>query len=167
MTKVFFYQNLASLAPKWPPLRQTFLSAGYVLGQQFQYVTEEPSDADYLLAVGDGALPVIRCTIPKERRILILMENPSIWTPPLDYLQYFGAVISPTSIPIPSGVRLILTQPAVSWFYGLKFRTDRGLSHEPVLEDFLQLNDLAEMPKPAKTGLISCVVSQKLGSAGT
>jgi hypothetical protein len=60
------------------------------------------------------------------------MENPSIWTPSVDYLDHFGVVLTTTAFAHPAHVRLVLTQPAVSWFYGLPFRTYRGISHEPV-----------------------------------
>jgi hypothetical protein len=166
MTKIFFPQNTASPAPRWPALRQTFLGAGKVLGSHYHYVLEEPEQADYLLALADGCPPLLRANIPRERRILALMENPSIWTPPADYLDYFGVVLTPTAFAHPAHVRLVLTQPAVSWFYGLPFRTDRGLSHEPILDTYLQLNDLAEMDLPAKTRLLSCVVSNKSGTPG-
>lgn len=166
MAKIFFYQNASSAAPRWPPLRQTFLGTGKVFGDRYQYVLEEPEHADYLLALADGSLPVLRASIPRERRILALMENPSIWTPSADYLDYFGVVLTPTAFAHPAHVRLVLTQPAVSWFYGLPFRTDRGLSHEPVLDAYLQLNDLAEMTVPVKTKRLSCIVSNKSGTPG-
>ncbi|MBI5920067.1 MAG: hypothetical protein HY847_00300 [Betaproteobacteria bacterium] len=165
MTRIYLYQNRIGQAPSWPPLRQTFLGLGCVL-KDFYFVTEEPTDADYLLSIADGTIPVCKYNVPRSRRIVVLMENPAIWTPPQSYLNYFGIVLSPTMIPVPEETRLVLTQPAVSWFYGLKFRTDRGLSHEPVLEDYLQLEDLAILPLPQKTRLLSCVVSSKSGTWG-
>lgn len=166
MTKICLYQHRTSDTPRWPPLRQTFLGAGYVMGKDFHFVVEESPDAEYLLSIADGVIPVCDTRVPRERRIVVLMENPAIWTPPLDYLGYFGVVLSPTTVPVPPETRLILTQPAVSWFYGLRFRTDRGLSHEPVLADYLQLDQLAELPLPRKTRLLSCVVSNKGGTRG-
>lgn len=148
------------MAPKWPPLRQTFLGEGLVSGR-YKFVLDCNSGADYLLTVADGHVPKVNYEIPRRRRIVLLMENPSIWTPSLQYLEYFGVVLSPSQIPVPEGTRLLLSQPAVSWFYGLKFRTDKGLSHEPVLENFLQLDDLAVMSMPEKKKLFSCVVSGK------
>jgi len=166
MTKIYLYQNRSSQAPPWPPLRQTFLGAGYALGKNFHFVVDETTDADYLLSIADGTTPVCSSNVPRKRRIVILMENPAIWTPPQNYLDYFGVVLSPTEVQVLEGTRLVLTQPAVNWFYGLKFRTDRGLSHEPVLEDYLRLDDLAELPMPQKTRLLSCVVSNKSGTRG-
>lgn len=166
VVKIFYYQNAASLAPHWPPLRQTFQGAGKVLGSRYHYVLEEPAQADYLLALADGVIPQLRVPIPRERRILALMENPAIWTPPAEYLEFFGMVLTPTAFAHPAHVRLVLTQPAVNWFYGLPFRTDRGLSHEPVLDSYLQLDDLAEMAVPVKTKRLSCIVSNKAGTPG-
>lgn len=166
MTKILFYQNPLSQAPKWPPLRQTFLGSGSVMGGRFHFTIEDTADCDYLLTGADGVIPVIRSHIPKERRVVILMENPSIWSPPIEYLDFFGVVITPTTLQVNTGTKLIINQPAVSWFYGLKFRTDRGLSHEPVLENFLQLDDLAEIDSPKKEKLLSCVVSNKSGTSG-
>jgi hypothetical protein len=166
MAKIYFYQAAADTAPPWPPLRQTFLGAGKVFGNRYQYVVEEPEHADYVLAVADGNIPRLKCDVPRERRILVLMENPSIWTPSPEYLEWFGVVLTPTEFSHPQQVRLILTQPAVNWFYGLHFRTDRGLSHEPILNNYLQLNDLAEMPVPAKSKLLSCIVSNKNCTTG-
>lgn len=134
-------------------------------GDKYEYIIDDKIETDYFLTVADGQVPQ-HYSVPKQRRIVILMENPSIWTPSLEYLDYFGIVISPTPIPLPHNTRLLISQPAVSWFYGLQFRTDRGTSHEPVLENYLQLDDLASMPIPSKTGLISCVVSSKGGTAG-
>ena len=136
------------------------------MGKDYQYVIEDTADADYLLSIADGTTPVCDTNIPRQRRIVVLMENPAIWMPPQDYLNYFGVVLSPTVLLVPAETRLVLTQPAVSWFYGLKFRIDRGLSHEPVLENYLQLDDLAELPLPEKKRLMSCVVSNKSGTHG-
>jgi hypothetical protein len=166
MVKIFYYQNQASAAPRWPPLRQTFLGAGKVFGDRYHYVLEEPAQADYLLALAESGIPQLKTDIPRERRVLALMENPSIWTPPAHYLDFFGVVLTPTSFTHPAHMRLVITQPAVSWFYGLPFRTDRGLGHEPVLDSYLELNDLAEMEVPAKTKPLSCIVSNKNGTPG-
>lgn len=136
------------------------------MGGKFEYLVEDDCHCDYLLACADGIIPTIQSNIPKERRILILMENPSIWAPPLEYLDYFGAVITPTPVPASSGTRVITNHPAVSWFYGLKFRTDQGLSHVPLLENYLELNDLTEMDVPPKSKLLSCIVSNKGGTPG-
>jgi hypothetical protein len=160
--KIYFYQNELSNAPKWPPLRQTFLASGVVrYGEEYEYVLDCEKSVDYLLAVADGQIPQCECDVPKHQRILLLMENPAIWVPPLDYLDFFGVVLSPLQIPVPKGVRLVISQPAVSWFYGLSFRTDCGLSHEPVLDGYMKLDDLAVMPIPEKKKLLSCVVSGK------
>jgi hypothetical protein len=159
MIKIILYQNSESMAPRWPPLRQTFMGKGAVGG--YEYILDSGVEADYLLAVADGQLPVLSYEIPRQRRLVLLMENPSIWTPSIQYLEYFGVVLSPLPIPVPENTRLIISQPAVSWFYGLQFHTDKGLSHEPVLENYLQLDDLAVMPIPEKKKLLSCVVSGK------
>ena len=166
MTKILLYQNPLSQAPKWPPLRQTFMGSGRVMFGRYEYIIADDHKCDYLLACADGVIPAIQSNIPKERRLVILMENPSIWTPHEDYLNYFGTVISPSPVQVGPGTQLVIDQPAVSWFYGLKFRTDQGLSHVPVLQDYLQLNDLAEMDTPKKSKLLSCIVSNKNGTHG-
>lgn len=166
MINIYYYQNNLSVAPKWPPLRQTFLEAGFVFGNDYKFDAVDGSEADYLLCVADGQTPKAGCDIPKARRLVLLMENPAIWVPSLSYLEYFGVVLSPSPVPVPNGTRLLISQPAIHWFYGLRFHTDKGLSHEPILENYLKLDDLAIQKMPDKNKLLSCVVSSKGGTAG-
>jgi len=164
--RILLYGNPNSTAPRWPPLRQTFLGQGFVLGKRFRYVVGDDNNVDYLFACADGEPLAFGHQVPREKRVVVLMENPSIWMPSAEYLSQFGMVVSPSMIPLPQGTRLYLSQPGVGWFYGMRFRTDLGLAHVPILEDYMQLDDLAALSMPPKTRLISCIASQKGGTSG-
>ena len=70
-------------------------------------------------------------------------ENPNIWKPTKDFLDKFGIVISPFRFPTPKHITFIQSHSAVPWFYGIPFRTDTGLLHNPGKTRF-DLNNLAK-----------------------
>ena len=139
-------------------LRQTYFSKGEVGNLIF---SETPTEEDTFIVMF-GGLPEIIKKFEKNKRICILMENTNIWMPSQEYLGHMGTVVCPFPIAVPTGTRLKLSHAAVGWFYGLKFRTDMGLSHHPIGSNYLELQDLAELPMQKKDKLISCVVSQKI-----
>jgi hypothetical protein len=126
----------------------------------------EEEEYDYLLTFADGIIPDIHAKVTKNKRIVVYMENPTIWTPKKDYLNYFGNIITPVKFNNEIDTKNIISQPGVNWFYGLKFKIDQGLSHVPILENYMELNDLAENQKPIKKNLLSMIVSNKNGTNG-
>jgi len=166
MKSILFYQNINNSSPKWPPLRQTFLSKGIILNKEYRYILDANEKYEYFISIADGINPHINIKVPKEKRIIIMMENPSIWIPKNDYLENYGYIITPTRVASETIIKNIITHPSVNWFYGLKFKTDQGLSHIPILENYLELNDFAEMSIPKKDKLLSMVVSNKNGIKG-
>ena len=162
---VYLYSHEAEIgAPTFPSIRQTYFSQGVV--GEFKFSEKLTEDASFIVTFGGPSIPDAAKKFPKEKRICVLMENPRIWMPPPQYIAEMGTVVCPFPIPVPKGTKLIIRQAAVPWFYGIKFRTDVGLLHAPAPEGNLELQDLAEMHKPHKDRLISCIASQKAGTPG-
>jgi glycosyltransferase involved in cell wall biosynthesis len=162
---VYLYSHEAEIgAPTFPAIRQTYFSQGVV--GEFKFSEKLTEDATFIVTFGGPSIPEVAKKFPKEKRICVLMENPRIWMPPPQYIAEMGTVVCPFPIPVPKGTKLIISQAAVPWFYGIKFRTDVGLLHAPAPEGNLELQDLAEMTKHPKDKLISCIASQKAGTPG-
>mgnify|MGYP003851630515 CR=1 FL=1 len=166
MIKILLYISKKNKNPKWPQLRQTIMSTGFVNKGKYKFILDENEDYDYLLTFADGLIPELEIKVPKNKRIVVNMENPSIWTPDYAYLEYFGNIVTPVEINNIHETKNLITQPGVCWFYGIKFKIDQGLSHIPILTEYLNLNDLAEIKKPNKDKLLSMVVSNKKGTKG-
>ena len=129
--------------------------------------SEEPSAADdWIVLFGGAQFPASHSHLEKSKRILVLMEHPAIWHPSDDMLNAVGLIICPFPIKNSSDSKLIIHHAAVPWFYGMNFRVDQGLSHVPILENYLELQDLEKIAYPKKTKLLSCVVSTKRISPG-
>jgi hypothetical protein len=151
-------------APYFPSIRQTHFSNGIVGDAMF---SEEPSAADdWIVLFGGAQFPASHSHLEKSKRILVLMEHPAIWHPSDDMLNAVGLIICPFPIKNSSDSKLIIHHAAVPWFYGMNFRVDQGLSHVPILENYLELQDLEKIAQPKKTKLLSCVVSTKRISPG-
>ena len=162
---VYLYSHDAEIgAPPFPSIRQTYFSKGVV--GEFKFSEKLTEDASYIVTFGGPSIPAVAKNFPREKRICVLMENPKIWLPPPQYIAEMGTVVCPFPIPVSKETKLILSQAAVPWFYGIKFRTDVGLLHAPSPTGNLELQDLAEMPKPNKDRLISCIASKKAGTPG-
>ena len=160
MIKIYLYKDKTSSAQNWPIMRQTFNELGEVRGN-YKYVVNEDEEADYILCTGEGNIPNTKRTFQKDKRILVMMENPNIWIPSQEYIDYFGIIISPFEIKSSNNVKVIYTQPAVPWFYGIDFETNIGLSHKPIKDKYINLNHLAEQKIPNKNKLLSVMVSGK------
>ncbi len=165
MNVAYLYDHSEEVgAPKWPALRQTFFSSGLAGSTQFRSSYDE--DCTWIILFGGNSVPEVVDRFPKSHRLCVLMENPAIWRPSDEYLSKMGVIICPFDIPISIGTTFIKSHAAVPWFYGMKFRTDVGLSHEPILDGYMELQDLAVMSKPVKTKKLSCIVSQKIITPG-
>lgn len=120
---------------------------GMLCGEYIRFFAEIDSaeSADWLF-VFDSPYACFNTNIPRERRILFLMEPPGVTVYPLHYLEQFGIVVSPYEIPRYSG-RLIRTNPCLGWFVGERY--------------FRTLGDVLGYGIPQKTKLISMVTSLK------
>lgn len=106
---------------------------------------EYAENADWLF-VGHSAYSCFYTRIPKERRVLFLMEPPGVAVYPLKYLEQFGAVVSPYDIPSYSG-RIVRGNPCIGWFAGATL--------------FATPHDVLAWPKPHKTHELSMITSLK------
>jgi hypothetical protein len=102
--------------------------------------------------------------IRKCQRIWVMMENPTVWMPSIEFLEWYGYVVSPFKLPSGDYVH-IQAHPAVPWFYGVKFKTDQGLLHVPDNNDCQDYNQLIHA-RPQKKKLISMISSSKQMTAG-
>ena len=150
--------------PYFPSLRQTYFSSGLVGKLNF---SEFPSENDdWIILFGGESFPATHQYINKSQRILVLMEHPAIWHPSDELMNQVGVIICPFKIKHPRSTKLIQHHAAVPWFYGMDFKTDQGLSHIPILSNYLELQDLEKLKAPKKNKLMSCVVSAKRISPG-
>lgn len=105
----------------------------------------DATSADWLY-VGDSPWACFHTNIPRERRILFLMEPPGVRRYSAHYLEQFGTVVSPYEIPGYGG-RVVVGCPCIGWFAGeQKFRA---------------LDDARSMPMPEKSDRVSMVTSLK------
>ena len=109
------------------------------------------ADADWLV-VFDEPSPSLRTATPIERRILFISEPPGVKVYPSRYVNQFGVVVSPFSIPGFRG-RALIQQSALAWHYGVD---QRGPAHHATA---LQWGALAA-DKP-KSKLASVICSSK------
>ena len=145
-------------------LRQTHRTKGQC-GNTI-YVRGKTGGCDYILmGMNDSEDDDFIAQYPKERRILTVMENPEIWSPPQKTVSSAGILISPFKLRAQDGTRVVRSQPGVPWFYGISFATDAGLDHIP-LENNLGLTELTVMQEPTKKRLLSIIVSGKGAGAG-
>ena len=106
---------------------------------------------EWTLIEGKPATPNhIVDNIPRERRIVFVLENPSIWKHGSDLYDYVGIVVSPFNLDFPPHIRWIEYHPAVPWFYGIPFRTDTGLAHHQTKSCLMSLYEMFHAPFPQK-----------------
>ena len=101
----------------------------------------------------------------KEERIMVAMENPSIWNIPTQTICGAGIVISPFICHNNGQSRFVRANPSVPWFYGIEFDCNAGLAHSP-RNSHIGLEELAILPKPKKDKILSIIVSGKKGLPG-
>jgi len=102
--------------------------------------------------------------IPKKKRIWIMMENPKIWKPSREFLDWYGYIVTP--FPLENGdYKQIKSHPSVPWFYGVKYQTDRGVLHIPSSDDVLSFEDIVRS-NPPKKKLLSIISSTKVFTPG-
>ena len=160
--------TVSVLHSDWGPIdtfRQTYHSNGKA--GRTTFVKGIHPDSDYvLLGMNDKPNSEIMSYFRLEQRILIVMENPSIWEPNEETLRNAGIIVSP----FPSHKKhdksiFIQSHPAIPWFYGIEFDCNHGLTHKPT-RSLLSLDDMIEMKKPHKQKILSMIVSGKNNSPG-
>jgi len=102
---------------------------------------------------------------PKERRILLAMENPSIWRISSCITSQCGIIVSPFEDYNINGSHFIKSHAAVPWFYGIDFDCHSGLLHRPEKCNS-ELSALFSKAKPIKDRLLSIIISGKSSSPG-
>jgi hypothetical protein len=122
--------------------------------------------ADWLF-VSDKPYAAFPTNIPKERRVVFLMEPPAIRKYSMCYLNQFGIVVSPYEIKDYSG-RVIISNPCLGWFAGRStgktehldwFAETDEMNHS--VFSFEKLQNVREYKYLAKNKTISIVISLK------
>jgi hypothetical protein len=104
------------------------------------------------MVVHDDSHREIPSNIPRSRRILFLAEPPDVKYYHPKFVSQFGIVTGPCNI-FSSGGSVVLSQPAIPWFYGIDFNKS-----QPVLS----FDDLVNLkPSPNKVDAVSVVISKK------
>jgi hypothetical protein len=110
---------------------------------------------DWLVCASSPPPERIRTDIPRERRILFVVEPPEFWQPPVELLNAFGYVVSPYRLPAFDGVEIPSVTTGLLWWYGIEME-----GHRPS-GACMTLNDIRNEPWPDKTRLMSAVTSSK------
>ena len=129
------------------------------------WLSFDHGDYDFLLCNDPDRLPLSLKSFQREKLILILQENPNVWAPEPDYLAKFGTIISPFPITPPHNTHLIIAPAAIPWFYGIPFKTNTGLLHNP-LKSRCELDALANKMPFKKKKLLSLITSGKAALPG-
>ena len=146
-------------------LRQTSQFSGNVGNTSYVVNPNDWDSVDYVLIL-DPSEPV-PSFVPRERIVLLCMENPSIWSPSDFDLSNIGIMISPYSnySDADYAAKRIQGFPCVPWFYGIEFCTNSGLLHRPLIS-YMELDAMTAQQMPAKPKLLSIITSSKCITAG-
>lgn len=127
----------------------------------YRFTVEERAalEADWLF-VGDSAANVIHTNIPRERRVLFLMEPPAIREYPLPYLEQFGVLVTPAEIVSYSG-KCVVGNPCLGWFAGIGMGSDVAGAAK-----FNSFEEVKKYTPPKKERRVSIVSSLKKRSQG-
>jgi Glycosyltransferase family 10 (fucosyltransferase) C-term len=146
--------RLALVGPNWSEaLRALDLMADADAGESTVMALESGQPADALAFFADAPAG-FETDLPVERRLIVISEPPGILRYAPKFLDQFGVALSPVPLPGFTG-RLIRSQPGVPWFYGCRFRQEG-----PPFWRFTAA-DLLARPRPAKSDMISVVLSKK------
>jgi hypothetical protein len=153
--------------PSWGNVdifRQTYCSAGNAGSTNY---STGKHGADYIvMSMDNGNQKGLVEQYKQSQRILVVMENPEIWTPSDEVVQKAGIVISPfVQHHRGRSAHFIRSNPGIPWFYGIEFDCEKGLSHVP-LKCNLDLRDLLQMSMPVKSKVLSVILSGKANSQG-
>lgn len=110
--------------------------------------------ADWLICP-TPAPEMMNTSVPRHRRIFLVMEPPEYWQPPLDLLNQFGWVVSPYPIPGFTGVQIPGVTSGLVWWYGIRMD-----GHRP-MGGHLNWDAIAAEPAPTKLPLASTITSNK------
>ena len=159
----------ATIHAAWPWMRQTEDGNGALGRAQFVLpppTAHSPSSfpssletASAWLVVVDEAPAGFSTSVPRERRILFVTEPPEIKKYPRSYLSQFGTVVSPYDLRGVERRCMVISNPCLSWHYGVERSSGRNISK------FSNLSELRTFPMPEKTGLISVVCSTKTATS--
>ena len=150
-------------SPRWGKTtvyRQTSQFSG--LADNHAWSSFPDDNYDYLVFGDTCPMPEWISQYPRSKKIFVQHENPLIWKPHKDELAEFGIVVGPwKSISDSITDQLhILAHSAVPWFYGIDFRTDTGLLHNPLMSR-KELDYFEKATPVSKTKLASFIVSGK------
>lgn len=148
------------------PFHQTFLCSGQAGRAIF---TNDPDEqCDYIVTFGvlPDDVPTWWRHYPLSRRVAVLHENPLIFFPSDAYLEEHGVLLSPFLPRRINGPNWIPTQTGVPWFYGAKYKTNKGLSHEREIVEATRLDELVSKELPQKNKHVSFITSTKSGLPG-
>ena len=139
--------------------------AGSMRGGRILFSRESSyaADADWLF-VGDGIYDSFDTTVPRERRILFLMEPIAIRRYPLEYIEQFGTIVSHYQPEGYSG-RWIEGNPCLGWFAGVSYGSGEAgpasSSNNGTSQLFRRLSDVQSYSALEKTKSVSMVTSLK------
>lgn len=125
---------------------------GELNGVRFTHKESLLKNADWLM-VGDSFASPFQTTIPKERRVLFLMEPTNVRRYELDYLMQFKVLVTPTPIDL-DGVETLVQNPCLGWFAGTGMGAGGDVSFQ-----FERLSDVKAFPAPKKTRKASMITS--------
>lgn len=132
---------------------------GVMMGGAMRFLTSPPEGPIDWLFVSDSPYSDFYTELPRERRILFLMEPPMIKEYDPAYLSQFGVLVSPYPIPEHDG-RVVIANPCLGWVVG----TGRSeLYGNNIFKKLSDVENFAAPSKPRKISMISSLKSRREG----
>jgi len=145
--------------------RQTINTAGKAGSCSFGSDITQSRNYDYVVMSPQIEFLSISLQFARERRILFVMENPSIWRIPQEVVESAGIIVSPFKEYANNSAKFYWQNGCIPWFYGINFCTNSGLTHNPK-DSAMDLGSMISVDNRRKTKLLSVVMSSKSGSHG-
>ena len=145
--------NFVTKYEKWPFFRQTPSAQGRWENCTFSINAQSNTSFDWIIVYGDPPVN-FQTKLAKERRILFIVEPPSIKTYSKKYLSQFGIIVTPFFLKnCPDECRQHVMQSGLPWHYGIS-RAD--ITKHRNYDDFM-----AEEAACEKKMFCSSVISNK------
>lgn len=142
-----------ALSPEFGELTRRTLPAFPGSRAGYHFDEDLQAEAGWLVYC-DPRCPALETRIPRDRRVLVINEPSPLNYLPTPFLNQFGILISPFTVPGYRGT-WFPSHPAIGWFFGSTRQSGR-------FQPTWTYQELVELPEPEKQHKISVIVSNKV-----